>query len=255
MIRTLVTPVVLVSLLAVSAGPVPVAGAADSRVIAEPGAVLLLGNSFTRGLRKHLRSLFEAAGVRVYVKTRAKSGWTLERHAGHPRIDKTLASRPWDVVVLQEQSDGIDEDRYPSARVLDAKISALGASTVFFMTWRTRGSPLVDYDALHGEIGGTEGYVPITFELDASLAPVGWSFRQAIVADPAVDLWRRDEKHADDNGRYLAACTIYATITGESPVGIAWWPRKISDAGAAWLQQIAADTVLTDPSRWNIQTP
>ena len=45
-------------------------------------------------------------------------------------------------------------------------------------------------------------------------------------------------------GTYLAACTVYASAYGKSPVGNAYdYFGKIDKETAAFLQQVAADTV------------
>jgi hypothetical protein len=215
----------------------------------EPGFVLFLGNSFVRGIRRPLRDLFEAADMDVRVKTRAPNGWNLARHADRTSTSAILDSAPWTHVFLQEQSDGIDTSGYPAARALDTLIGARGAKTVFFMTWRDRGVPVESYDSLLGEPGGNVGYVPIAFELGATIAPVGWAVRDVLVAGLGYDLWQ-DGHHLNALGQYLAACVCFATLSGLSPVGLPA-PSRISLAAALDLQTVAETTVFSDPVRWN----
>jgi hypothetical protein len=222
-----------------------------SRAQLEPDHVLLMGNSFMRGVGSPLRKLFdENRGVRLRVVTSARSGYTLAAHLASSKTSRNLYRYDWDWVVAQEQSDGIDEDRYPYARTLDALVALAGSRLMFFMTWRDRGDPLADFDSLRGVVGGTEGYVPIAEELGAPIAPVGWAVREGVRLNVPVDFWSRDGHHLSKQGRYLAACVLYAALTGESPVG-GWAPGKyLEDGSAALLQQLAADTVLATPEDW-----
>lgn len=216
--------------------------------------VLLIGNSFTKGIRKQLRSLGRSAGRDVSVRVSAKDGFTLGHHVGSRSTQRRLASREWDWVILQEQSDGIDVERYPDARILAGQAAAIGAQTMFFMTWADRDEPLERYDELRGEPGGEQGYVPIAFELGAGIAPIGWAFREVLLEEAAPELWRIDGHHASERGRFLASCVLYAAIYGESPVGL-WASPKLDPAEALHDQQLAADLVVGDAISWNLGVP
>lgn len=216
--------------------------------------ILLIGNSFSKGLKSPLRYLARSAMRDLVVSLSTKNGYTLELHSTSHSTLKRLRMGGWHSVVLQEQSDGIDEERYPFARALDAEIEAVGARTVFFMTWPDEGKGLDEYDKLRGVPGGTEGYVPIAFELESPVAPVGWVFREALLEDPTADLWSDDGHHASDRGKYLAALTLYAVIFGESPVGL--WPHpRLSPDVVLHDQQLVEDVVLGHPDDWNLAAP
>jgi hypothetical protein len=216
--------------------------------------ILLVGNSFSRGLKSQLRDLARSALRDVSVSASARNGYTLELHSTSRASLRRLRGVEWHSVVLQEQSDGIDEDRYPFARALDAEVEALGARTVFFMTWPDEDDEPEEFDKLRGVPGGTEGYVPIAFELDAALAPVGWVFRELLAGDPQADVWDQDGHHASERGRYLAALTLYAAIFGESPVGLWAHPRLPPDQVLA-DQQLVESVVLAHPDDWNLDAP
>lgn len=216
----------------------------------EPQSVLFIGNSFLRGINRHLSKFYRTSGSFVRVKQVGPNGWTLGRHAGSTRTQKRIDRLPWDVIVLQEQSDGIDEDRYPDARYLDERAQENGAATMFFMTWRDRGADLEDYESLLGVPDGNEGYLPIANELGASIAPVGWAIRAAVEGGTPYDLWR-DGHHLNKGGRYLAACVFWAALTGQTPVGLTH-PNSLDPLIANYLQELAAETVLGDLELWNL---
>ncbi len=215
-------------------------------------SILLIGNSFTAGVKPKLQSLIRSSGRDVVIVAKAASTWTLADHAASSSTMKRIDSKRWDYVVLQEQSLGIFHSRYGAARALDTEIGKSGAETVFFMTWRDSGEPLVSYDSLCGQPGEDVGYIPIAFELGAPVAPVGWAFRQTAMEAPEIDLWASDGHHASDRGRYVAALTLYATIFGESPLGL-WGPPTMTADEILHDQLLVEDVTLTNPAAWNIQ--
>ena len=53
-----------------------------------------------------------------------------------------------------------------------------------------------------------------------------------------------DGSHPTLVGTYLAACTVFASVYGKSPVGNRYdYFGRIDKDAAAFLQQVAADTV------------
>ena len=219
----------------------------------EVSGVLLVGNSFIRGARKPLRRAFRDTGTKVLVKGAHSNGWALYHHARSKRTTKRLERFPWDWVVLQEQSDGIDADRFEDARALNSRIVAHGSRTMFFMTWRDRGEPVEEYDELRGVIGGVIGYVPIAYELGAPIAPVGWGIREAVVNGLPFDLWH-DGHHLSRLMRYYSGWVLYSSITMESPIGLPA-PRRFDPGAVAWAQQLAHTTVFDDPAQWFLPAP
>ncbi len=139
---------------------------ASQTALAAPtgGSILMVGNSFSRGIKRPLRKIFQAAGTRVRIATYAPNAWTLSKHAASNRTRRKIESRAWDLVVLQEQSARAGYRTYAAAHTLYESIVATGAATGFMMSWRDRGVPAVSYDSLAGEVGGSYGYVPIAAE-------------------------------------------------------------------------------------------
>lgn len=225
-----------------------IAIAADCAPALAKDRILLIGNSFTEGIRPRLRAIMRSAGRDSSVGVRAVNGWTLAHHAASGSTTRKIGAASWNAVVLQEQSKGIFLERYPSARYLDAEIAG---RTVFFMTWRDREAVLEDYDTLLGVPGGNFGYVPIADELDAAIAPVGWAFREVLLRESDPDLWSLDGHHASERGRYLASLVLYATIFGESPFGL-WFPSSIGLEQAFEDQVLVEEVVLGNAGQWNI---
>ncbi len=214
--------------------------------------VLFIGNSYTQvnDLPATFARLACAGGHNVETAMAAEGGWTLADHAASSRTLELLAGQKWDVVVLQEQSEipAVPTARaqvmFPAARQLVAKISAVGAKPLFFMTWGHRdglpayGSP--DYSDMQARLYA--GYMSVAGDLHAPVAPVGYAWQKAVL-QYRLDLWQADGSHPSEAGTYLAACVFYAAIFQQSPQGLAY-QAGISPGTAQILQALAADTVL-----------
>lgn len=163
-----------------------------------------------------------------------------------------MQSAKWDFVVLQEQSQIPanpllrNSKMYPGARKLVEQIRSLGATPIFFQTsgnrngWPENG--LANYESMQLEI--IRGYSEIAHELNVSVAPVGEAWRLAMSKGRQFDLWV-DDRHPNEQGGYLAACILYATIFHSSPVKAQYTGSLPSDL-AQELKKIAANSAGQD---------
>ncbi len=210
-----------------------------------PENLLFVGNSFSyynNGLQNHYRRLLSAASPGGRAPGRARlmtiSGGTLPEHRGG--LEHMLRAYDWDAVVLQGYSLGpvdevMAEPFRQAARRYAESIRADGAEPVFFMTWAYISRPEMT-QALD------EAYTAIGRELDARVVPVGRAF--AAVRDERDDiaLIMDDDKHPTLAGTYLAACTFFAALTGETPAGLGYTAGLDAET-AAYLQSVAWRTV------------
>ena len=138
-------------------------------------------------------------------------------------LTDALQSEPWDFVVLQENTNAAvafnaKKDMYPYARKLDEMIKAAGGQTAFLMTWAPEeGAGAFSREMVQGQLAA--GYRTIAEELDALLIPGGEVFAKALEQDEELQLWGEDGQHPSVEGTYLAACTAYALLFQETPVG------------------------------------
>jgi len=221
--------------------------------------VLFIGNSYTtvNDLPSVFARLARSGGHRVESKSAAVDGWTLANHADSPATTAALAASPWDIVVLQEQSQipAIDEFRksqmYPAARRLVGSIRNRGARPLFYLTWGRRdGWPenaLPDYASMQSAID--DGYLAIAADQRVAIAPVGYAWATLVTRGAGATLWQQDGSHPTEAGTYLAACVFYATIFRESPKGLAYH-ASLSAEMATTIQAVAAETVLGDTTQW-----
>ncbi|MFT5680747.1 MAG: hypothetical protein ACI8RZ_001653 [Myxococcota bacterium] len=247
--------------------------------------LLFLGNSYTMNQSLDAtvaEMLSEGTGEAWSGAKLAAGGLTFSSHVeraqgGHPDWVAALTDKgsQWDWVFLQEQSQipGFPED---NAYVLDSVSAAetlcdyaadRGGQSVFVMTWGRRdGDPdnqarYSDFTTMQGHL--TEGYLRYvaactTPERAVWVAPAGLAWQQihddilADGGDPLADdslfsrLYIADGSHPSPAGNHLAAAVIYATITGESPVGLSDSSGMVDDASLATLQAAAAAVVLGD---------
>jgi hypothetical protein len=228
---------------------VPLAAPAAPRVthVDPPKRVLFIGNSFSYyndSLHGHLRHLVldaDPGHAKEYVfRSSTISGAYLMEHAGD--LPYQLQSKHWDLVVLQGQSrepmasDAAKAERFrQAARGFDGLIKASGAKAAFFMTWAYQGKPEMTEPL-------AQGYESIANELDDLVVPVGLAFRRSLQERPSLVLHFKDHMHPSLAGTYLAACTFYAALYGQSPVGNPYTADLDADT-ARFLQGVAWETV------------
>lgn len=216
----------------------------------EPLHVLFIGNSYTfaNDLPGLLVKLSTAGRQRrIVTAMEAPGGCTLEQHVRDGRAGKAIASRPWDYVVLQEQSQipvVAPERMLEWGPKLDEAVRERGARSLLFQTWARAGQPdmqpplVAAYDRLARTCNGARGA-----EGGVTVVPVGEAWRLALADDPPPALHVADGSHPSPAGTYLAACTFYAVIHGRSPVGLPAKLGGLDDATARVLQAAAWEAV------------
>jgi hypothetical protein len=239
-------------------------------VLAQQTSVLFIGNSYTASndLPNTFRQLALSLGDSVTVAMSAPGGYTLTDHVSYVPTLTAIDSQPWDFVVMQEQSqwgalpfDVTDMD--VGALQLTEIIETTDECTypVFYMTWgRKNGDALncpnfpfmCTYAGM--QQGLRENYIAVAEDNDAYVAPVGWAWKHVRDQYPDIELYVADESHPSAEGTYLAACTFYCTLFGESCVG-ATYNASLQPGTAEILRSIASSTVLDSTTTWNMDVP
>ena len=69
----------------------------------------------------------------------------------------------------------------------------------------------------------------------------------------------RDDVHLNALGKHIAACTVFSTLTSQSPVGLAYLPGPtdpvVSDVALERMQQTVWNVVTSDPTVTGVTTP
>ncbi len=244
--------------------------------------VLLMGNSYTyaNSLDEIVEGQLDTITTDAVASSLAAGGLTLSDHAtrvqtsGHTWNTTLNDGRTWEAVVLQDQSQipGFPtaqtswQRSMSAARVLDAMIERRGADTVFLMTWGRRDGDSTNpglypnFTVMQARLEAGYGYYAENISTDdrpAYIAPVGLAFKHVhddIIAgggDPTAqgtmfyDLYQGDGSHPSRQGSYLASCVLYATLTGNTPVGLQ--DRiTINALRKLALQEAAAATVFNE---------
>ena len=116
-----------------------------------------------------------------------------------------------------------------------AIVRAHGARPVFFMSWAYADKPEMTAQL-------AEAYTIAGNANDALVIPAGLAFARAIGKQPELNLYVADKRHPTLAGTYLAACTVFAALTGRSPVGNGYL-AGIDEPTARFLQTVAWETV------------
>ena len=200
--------------------------------------ILFIGNSFTfinGGVDQQVKRLAPS----IAVTRLAISGYRLQDHWNDAATLRAIRGQKWNYVVLQEQSqtpvsDPANFTQY--AAMLNNEIKLTGAETILFMTWERPDS--IRYGVTTENLAAA--YYAAARQLGAKVAPVGLAFARSLQERPELSLYIQDG-HPTAAGTYLAACVIYATIFGKTPVGISSSAFNIPDDERDFLQRIAAE--------------
>ena len=247
-----------------------------------PFDILMYGNSYTsaNNLANLVQDGLVSGGVSATVDSLTGGGMTLDGHSqnaqssGHSWNTTLNDGTAWDYVVLQDQSQipglyrntAYWQDSLAGAQALDGFAEDVGAESILMMTWGRRNgdtnNQVLYPDFLTMQERLEDGYIDYRDNLstpnrDIWIAPVGLAFKhvyenvQASGATPEnsgnlfYDLYSGDGSHPSLSGSYLASCVLYATITGNSPVGLTD-STSLSASIKLDLQEAAAATVFNE---------
>lgn len=238
---------------------------------AQTTSILFLGNSYTytADLPGILYNLAINNGDTIYHESNTPGGYTFQGHSTNATSLNKIASRNWDFVVLQEQSqipsfspNQVANDCYPYAEILVDSIRSNYECTepVFFMTWgRQAGDqqncqfypPVCTFAGMNGRL--RESYLELGSMNEATVAPCGAAWGQMALTNNFFwsGLYSGDGTHPSAWGTYLNACVFYATIFRKSPVGIPYY-SSIGQQDAEDLQELAEAIVLDSLSTWYV---
>ena len=179
--------------------------------------VLFVGNSLTAGNQLPLlvEALSAEGGRPLSTEWVVYGGVGLAAHWMRRTQDR-LAAATWRYVVLQQGPSSLLASRVElrewTAR-FDPVIRRAGGRTALFMVW-----PESRRRAVFPRVG--ESYRLAARDVGAVLLPVGDAWLAAWRRKPSLALYGADGFHPTLAGSYLAALTIYARLTGGSPVGL-----------------------------------
>ena len=257
----------------------------NNSTIDVPENVLIYGNSYiyTNNVDSILADLFDSVGE--HNSTIANTGASMNLHSHWSNINTSgnswntslrQSGHLWDFVVLQDQSQrpGFSRSSQEWIESKDAAVNITnavedeGSEVMLMMTWGYRSGdishPLIYSNYTNMQDRLADGYVDFhdnmtTPNRDVWIAPVGLGFENiyhsvmASGANPTLpgntfyDLYNGDGSHPSLSGSYLAACVLYASMTGNASVETND-TIALSAALKLELQQAADDTVFNQTS-------
>lgn len=189
--------------------------------------VLFIGNSqiYYNDLPRTVEALAESAPAeqpRIRADRFVSGGASLERlwnaGMGKGTARGKIMEEKWDYVIVQEIYNAKAENFNMYAPLFHELIKTNGSKTVLFCTASV--SPMYPkgfqelYD-MHIAMG-KKLHVPVAAAGKAWLSYWG----DNPTADQRLGLYDPDKAHPGKKGSYIYACTLYAVLTGRTPVGL-----------------------------------
>lgn len=201
--------------------------------------VLFIGNSFTarNDVPGLIAQLAAARGQQFTHRLIQAGGASLRMHWNKGEAQQAMQQTHYDYVVLQEQSTlplKNPQRMHENIRLFDQAIKDSGAKTALYLTWARQNAP-------ETQAAMTMAFTTIGAELGATVIPVGVAWEQFLRLRKQPVLHDKDQSHPTFAGSYLAACLFFATLFGESPVGVAC--DRLTPAEASLLQKTAWESV------------
>lgn len=247
--------------------------------------ILFLGNSFTfgDGGTASVAAIFDRLVVAgghddPTTEMRAVGGQGFQFHENDSTSRSMIASRQWTHVIIQNYSTepthiGNVSGHMTNGTLLYNRILANNPQTrvILYQTWaRSAVHPLISGTSSASTFASTtemQDELRVNYQLLADslntsypanppvmVAPVGEAWQNSGALLPASHMEFRslhgtDNYHGNNNGYFLAAATIYATIYGQSPEGLHLHP-----AFASLNLQLTVDPVFLERMAWETAT-
>ena len=240
-----------------------IAGYTDRKTESKTIKVLTVGNSFADDAVSFLSEIAESVPGHSIHYTKANIGGcslakhvsliiaceedsTLKPYAKEYCLKDLLQADSYDFVTIQQVSSMSFkwESFQPYAGELIEFIREYQPQTeiIIQQTWAYPNVTKLEewgitYDEMHA--GLVESYKRLASGYKMRILPVGEAIYNAYQQDSTLNLWREDVHHANENGRYLAGCVWFGTMTGVSPKKVKFIPEGMDEKIAAFLRKMA----------------
>lgn len=189
--------------------------------------ILFVGNSFTFywNLPNQVEKMAQQQKIQWDVSQTTAGGATLRDHwQGNKNLKtkKILSETFYDRIIFQDQSTYPIKFKDTTEFYFSKLKSLLPLQTKVYLyaTWMYPNFPV------DGKVSNDSNEIESNLELignqhkDVETIPVGRAFDLFSTLYPEIRLLTDDDKHPSPNGTYLAACVIYATLSGQSAIGL-----------------------------------
>jgi hypothetical protein len=174
--------------------------------------VLFVGNSltYTNELPRVVEALARGGDVEIEAGMVAFANAALEDHWADGRARREIASKRWDIVVMQQGPSSLASSRADLVEWTSkfaGEIRAAGARPALLGVW-----PAARNRAMLGNV--IESYRIAAGNCDCELLPAGLAWQSAWKKSGRLSLYGADGFHPSDEGTYLAALVIWGGLTG-----------------------------------------
>ncbi len=240
-----------------------IAGSTDRDFKNKTIKVLTVGNSFADDAVSFLSEIAESVpGYSIHYTKANIGGCSLEKHVNLIKVceddpsqkpyakeyclkDLLLADN-YDFVTIQQVSSMSFkwESFQPYAGELIGFIREHQPQSeiIIQQTWAYPNAQKLEnwgitYDEM--QAGLVKNYDKLASDYKLRLFPVGEAIYNAYKQDTTLNLWRADIHHANENGRYLAGCIWFGTMSGVSPKKVNFIPEGMEEKTALFLREVA----------------
>jgi hypothetical protein len=210
-----------------------------------PGHVTLLERAADPDRKQDYRATMVTIGgsgfdwhdVESYFRPNAIGSYSFDEQNN---VVFTRRDKPFDVAVMMDCSQCPIHPRLKPIFTDYVKknsdiVRAHGARPVLFTSWAYADKPEMTAQL-------AEAYTIAGNENNALVIPAGLALARALGKQPELNLYAADKRDPSLAGTYLAACTVFAAMTGRSAVGNSYL-AGIDEPTARLLQTVAWETV------------
>lgn len=220
--------------------------------------VLCIGNSFTycHSCPLMLKELAWGEGHYLDMSASLKGGWNMEKHLVLATTHDAVRAGGYDVVILQDQSQGparVGYDRKANVSQVEsmvkmadmARSTSPGCRIVIECTWAYPGKDNGGFESIEHfyNYAGKGAKIMAKAVGNAEVSPIRDAFRIAALERPDIMLFSTDAFHQSEYGSYLKSCVNYLLIFGE-PFGNSPADCGLDPSKTVSLRRIAERVVL-----------
>ena len=173
---------------------------------------LFIGNSHTyyNDMPKMFKDICQENGIDMQITMLTKGGMGLDYHAENEQTRFNILFGDYDFIILQHVAHPMGEFSVmeDGADKIMEWIGQTKAKACFYMTWAEEYN-----EEFQPEM--SRRYRKLAEKYGCLVAPVGEKWWEYIHANPDVDLYFTDRRHASPEGSMLAAKTIFETLKSE----------------------------------------
>ena len=171
--------------------------------------LLFVGNSHTyfNTMPETVLKLLEATGQKASATMLAEGGKGLAYHVTSRLVPFAIRNGSYDAVIIQDRATGFDPAAFEEgAKALKEMADSVGIPLYLYMPWAGR-------DSRAAQRTMTDAYDRFARANGCAIAPAGEVFMRILTREKPGLLYREDGNHATPFGSYLAALTIFYTLT------------------------------------------